>query len=315
MFTVREISSPGGIIQYRRETLTGISCRISPQRLARRIDQPVVPEYDSAGCPFCPDLITTSTPVFPDGNRIGVGESITFPNLFPFAARHTVTVITREHNPDTIPARAVADALEGQARSLRDYPGFSSINWNYLPSAGASMPHPHLQGIADEAPTALVRRYLEAGKRYHLKSGRSYWEVLKEKESGGERHLFGDELMWSANAVPLGEKEVRAVLPVRTLEEAEPYFDVLAAGITGVIALYRSLGSISFNMAIYFDRPGPESGFRSFCSMIARINPNALCTSDSAFMERLHVEPVILTLPEEFAARYHGLSSSRPEGA
>jgi hypothetical protein len=33
--------------------------------------------------------------------------------------------------------------------------------------------------------------------------------------------------------------------------------------------------------------------------MIARINPNASSISDTAFMERLHLEPVILTLPEE----------------
>lgn len=315
MFTVREINSPGGIIQYRRETLTGISCRISPQRTARKIDRPAAPLYDPADCPFCPEHVTTETPVFPDGSRIRVGESLTFPNLFPFAARHTVTVITGEHNPRSITARAIADALEGQARSLKDFPGFCSINWNYLPSAGASMPHPHLQGIADESPTVLVRRYREAGRNYFLQSGRSYWEVLREKESGGDRYLFGDEVMWHANPVPLGEKEVRAVLPARTLEEAGPYFGVLAAGIAEVIALYRSLGSISFNMAIYFDRPGPDAGFRSFCSMIARINPNPLSTSDSAFMERLHDEPVILTLPEEFAARYRSSSPCRPGGA
>jgi hypothetical protein len=38
--------------------------------------------------------------------------------------------------------------------------------------------------------------------------------------------------------------------------------------------------------------------------MISRINPNPSSTSDSAFMERLHLEPVILTLPEDIGNFY-----------
>ena len=38
--------------------------------------------------------------------------------------------------------------------------------------------------------------------------------------------------------------------------------------------------------------------------MISRINPNPSSTSDSAFMERLHLEPVVMTLPEDLGKFY-----------
>jgi hypothetical protein len=68
--------------------------------------------------------------------------------------------------------------------------------------------------------------------------------------------------------------------------------------------MYRRLGTHAFNMAVIFEKTRTNYGFCAFCSIISRINPNALSTSDSAFMERLHVEPVILTLPEDLGRYY-----------
>ena len=121
---------------------------------------------------------------------------------------------------------------------------------------------------------------------------------------GSERWLFGGEVPFVASAVPLGEREVRGLLPVATLEEAGPYLAPLADGICRVVEFYRSLGTQAFNVAVFFDRPGPIAGFSAFCSVIARINPNPLSISDSAFMERLHQHPVVMTLPEELGSRF-----------
>ena len=118
-------------------------------------------------------------------------------------------------------------------------------------------------------------------------------------ERNSERYLFGDEICWMAHAVPLGEREVRGVLPVSTLEEFEPYRELFADGLLKVLKLYRRLGTYAFNMSLFFNSRKTDNDFRAFCSMICRINPNASSMSDSAFMERIHLEPVILTLPEE----------------
>ncbi|MDD3933323.1 MAG: galactose-1-phosphate uridylyltransferase [Methanoculleus sp.] len=307
MFTIHEIRTERGILQYRRESLTGIRCRISPARVERQIDTaPAMPSYRD-GCPFCPDAIDTSTPTFEDGSRLRCGKSVTFPNLYPFAEHHVVTVITPDHAAGRFDVRCLADAISGTAEALSRSPGYASINWNYLPSAGASIVHPHLQGIADPEPTHLADLYLSAGRRYLTDHGRLYWDDLMEHERCSGRFLFENEIFWSANPVPLGEREVRGILPISTLAELGPYVEPLADGILRVITFYRSLGTHAFNASIFFDAPkNAGRGHRVFCALIARLNPNSLSMCDSAFMERLHLEPVILTLPEDLGTLFRG---------
>jgi len=64
-------------------------------------------------------------------------------------------VITPDHSTDRFDRRSLADAIAGTAEALARSSGYASINWNYLPSAGASIVHPHLQGMADSRPTGL----------------------------------------------------------------------------------------------------------------------------------------------------------------
>ncbi|MDD1671883.1 MAG: galactose-1-phosphate uridylyltransferase [Methanomicrobiales archaeon] len=303
MFSHEEIRTGQGTLQYRRDTVTGISCRISSERIKRGIDQIPAVTYIPEGCPFCPGRVEQVTPTFADGSRIIHGESVTFPNLFPFAAWHTVTVITREHAVERFTRQQLVDALTGQVESLLPHQGYASINWNFLPSSGASLAHPHLQGMVDRYPSARVRCYLEGAGKYQEEWGRPYWTDFREHERDSDRYLFGDDILWVANAVPVGEREVLGVLPGATLGEFAAVIPRCADGILAVIDLYRSLGTYAFNMSLFFDaRQG--SDFSAFCSMIARINPNAASLSDSSFMERLHIEPLILTSPEELAAQY-----------
>jgi galactose-1-phosphate uridylyltransferase len=304
MFSIREVPTAKGVLQYRKEHLTGLACRISPDRWNRHIDQSEYTPVNSDSCPFCRENVFSVTPTFPDGKRIIRGESITFPNLFPFGEGHVVTVITREHYVQKFTHSQIVDSLFSQIQALRDIDGYASINWNFLPSAGASLIHPHMQGLSDSRPPRIVDRYLHASQQYHRKHNRNYWEALRAVEKVSDRYLFGDEILWSAHAVPLGEREVRGILPVSCINELENYVDPLAQGILEILALYRKLGTHAFNMAIFFDKAGNRNGFCAFCSLISRINPNQLSTSDSAFMERLHLEPVILTLPEDLGKFY-----------
>jgi UDPglucose--hexose-1-phosphate uridylyltransferase len=304
MFSVREVVTGRGTLQYRTEHLTGLRCRISPDRLKRQIDQTLWHPPRADGCPFCRDAVMTVTPTFPDGNRIIRGESVTFPNLFPFGEGHVVTVMTCDHEVMNFSRQQVVDALLSQIEALRVADGYASINWNFLPSAGASLVHPHMQGLSDSRPSRIVDLYLCASGQYRKEQGRNYWDAVREQEYTSDRYLFGDEILWYAHAVPVGEREVRGMLPLSTLDEMENYVDLTARGILEIISLYRELGTYAFNMSIFFDKKGNDHGFRAFCSMISRINPNPSSTSDSAFMERLHLEPVIMTLPEDLGKFY-----------
>lgn len=304
MFTIREIPVRNGTLQERRERYTGFRCRISPERVKRQINQDVPLATGSSACPFCPDKVLSATPVFSDGSRITRGESVTFPNLFPFGEWHTVTVITRDHAVPEFSSRQIADALSAQTEALRRFDGFASINWNYLPSAGASLTHPHMQALSDLRPSFLAEQYMHATHRYRTRHRASYWQAVREQERESDRFLFGDEIFWHAHAVPLGEREVRGILPVSSVTELESYTGQLASDMRKVIALFRKLGTHAFNMAIFFDKNGNKREFSAFCSFISRINPNPASTSDSAFMERLHLQPVILTLPEDLGRYY-----------
>ena len=241
MFSVREVVTSRGTLQYRDEHLTGLRCRISPDRLKRQIDQTLYLPSNADGCPFCRDAVMTVTPTFPDGNRIIRGESVTFPNLFPFGEGHVVTVMTREHAVVAFNRQQVVDALLSQIEALRRADGYPSINWNFLPSAGASLVHPHMQGLSDSRPSRIVGAYIVAGEQYHKKQGRNYWDAVREQEISSDRYLFGDEILWSAHAVPVGEREVRGILPISTLDEMENYVDLVTQGILEILSLYLSL--------------------------------------------------------------------------
>lgn len=305
MFSTTTIRSGSGVIELREERISGLRCKISPERINRRLDVAYVSPPQQVPCPFCPEQVEKVTPCFADGTRIRVGESLTFPNLFPFAEWHTVTVITRAHQVSQFEPRQLQDAFRGQLASLLQCDGYPSLNWNYLTSAGASIEHPHLQGMVDRRPSALAERYIKGSYKYLMRHGRSYWDDLVEKERQSSRFLFGQEIIWLAQAVPLGEREIRAILPCSCIDDFEQYLDQFVEGLLSVIAMYRSLGTHAYNMSIFFGRNESSRGFSAFCSIISRMNPNATSLSDTAFMERLHQEPVILTLPEDLASFYN----------
>lgn len=268
--------------------------------------------YIGDGCPFCPGLVEEATPVFPDGKRIHVGESTTFPNLYPFAAYHVVTSITQKHSVSTFTHRQIADALSGQVTALKNQPGYVSINWNYLPSAGASLPHPHLQGLCDHQPDTLPSRYLQAGEQYHKTHGKRYFENVRTDAENSGRDLPGTNLFWYAHPVPIGEREIRCLLPLTTVAEFSDVLEDFSIDLISLLSFYRDLGTRAFNMSIFFGQNKDRNTFSAFCSLISRINPNPLSTSDTAFMERLHLEPIILTLPEELAATWRDYLKNLP---
>lgn len=298
LFTVNEYLAGDYTIQKRTESLTGLSCRISPMRLSRNISSGNRIRYRSEVCDFCPEMIESSTPLFPDGKRIYIGESVTFPNKYPYSACHTVTVITRDHDPDLYTVNGIADALSGQYEAMNGCRGYHSINWNCLPSAGASMVHPHLQGLCDEQPSYVAGLYIKKSRGYYEKYEKNYWDELIGSEKRSERFMFENGVVWCAHFVPFGEKEMRGYLPVSAFKDFEECIDMVADGIVRVIDFYSKMGHYAFNMSIIFDRDDSDGSFRAFVSMIVRINPNPVSISDSAFMERLHYEPVVMTIPE-----------------
>jgi len=129
----------------------------------------------------------------------------------------------------------------------------------------------------------------------------SWWVLLKKHETKAERHLCNTGLFWYAHPVPIGEREIRCVLPVTTIREFREYIPIFSEDLVKILDFYRDIGNVAWNMSIFFGKNTDREYFSAFCILIARINPNPLSTSDTGFMEKLHLEPVIMTLPEELA--------------
>lgn len=310
MFQTSRHEHTSGFIEFRTESLTGIRSRICPERLKRGIGTPDIPYYTPDGCPFCPDLVNEVTPVFADGSRLVVGESITFPNLYPFASYHIVTVMTRDHMVRSFTQEQIQNALIGQIQGLQNKPGYVSINWNFLPSAGASLPHPHLQGLIDPIPDSLPGTYLSCSRQYYQHHNRVWWNDVCLHERESERFLPGLHLFWYAHPVPVGEKEIRCILPGVTITDFLESVNVFSEDLIQILDFYHDLGHGAWNLSIFFGQDSDRDYFSAFAVLIARINPNPLSTSDTAFMERLHYEPVILTLPEDLGRMWRDNNSS-----
>jgi galactose-1-phosphate uridylyltransferase len=305
------------IIEYRRDGLTKIGCRINIKRAQRvkqarqEVDFSELIQKSSQGCFFCPENIEKATPKFlpeiiPEG-RIVLGETTVFPNLFPFAEHHAVAAICKKHFLDLneFTQKQIEDAL---AASL-DYfkrikkAKYFYINWNHLPPSGASIVHPHLQLLADNKPTYLLELYLRASAAYYKKYGENYWlKLIKNEEELGKRFIARTgSIAWLAAYAPLGNNEVIAIFEdASSIMDLEHHISHFAKGLKKILAAYSNLGVRSFTLTTY-SAPEKASNFCLNARLVSRPSPQRYYTSDSGFMETLHHERVAEHLPEKLA--------------
>lgn len=318
-------------VEHRRDPLTGAICRINVER-ARRIKEGArgeagvfAPLRVSRGdCIFCPENVEDMTPRFPDrfikGGRIRVGTAILFPNAYPFSKHHAIAVLLEAHgkSPNEISPDEIGDCLRACIEFLaivreRD-PGaqYGSINWNNMPPAGASIIHPHLQAISDRNPTRLQGELIGRSESYFRRHGSNYWLDLIEAEAElGERIIHkGRSMVWLASYAPMGNNEVLGISPgiSSILELDGKRLDELSAGLQKILKGYWDMGIRSFNMGIV---SGPLDGsageyYALNLRIISRPSPEPHYTSDCGFMERIHLESIVESMPEAIAERLRG---------
>ncbi|MEM0358502.1 MAG: hypothetical protein QXG22_00610 [Candidatus Hadarchaeales archaeon] len=312
-------------VEFREDPLTGRWSRINLER-AKRVRQamgesPLDLLRESAkGCFFCPENLEDSTPKLPPEfgeERMRKGEATLFPNLFPFAEFHAVVVLSREHllTVRDFHSRMLEDALRlsfeyfERVKGVEPRAVYAMLNWNHLPSAAASIVHPHFQLLVDRTPTFWLEKVLEGGKRYRRRTGRNFWsDLLREERRRGERWIGeGERIGWLAAFAPQGQNEVWAVFKEASCfgEVGEEGVGELAEGLSSVLRGYAELGVETFNLTSF---SGPEDGrgkkyHRLNLRLISRPPLRPLYTSDSGFMERFQYEPVVETMPEELAAK------------
>lgn len=314
-FELKEVNS-----EKRYDPLTGRQVRLFPFRktaFPRHDWTPFVEESRQRFCPFCPGVFDKVTPRFEEefipGGRIKVGESTLIPNLNPYETHSAVVVMTPQHyiSMQDITPELMRDSMEAGLQYLKAVAGkdpdnsrYCSVNWNYMPYAGASLIHPHLQVISGSEPCNLDGDMVNAAAGYFDRNGSIFWDDLIEAERGGERDLGSTgKVHWLTSFAPLALGDVTGVIKdCSTIRDITgEHLGEIAGGFKRIISYYDSINLPSFNMAIYF-AGSEDRGFCCTARMVGRYTLFPLVGSDISNMQMLHHDPWTLFLPEDMAA-------------
>ncbi|MFH1981993.1 MAG: galactose-1-phosphate uridylyltransferase [Pseudomonadota bacterium] len=336
--TARFVDPAGQVVEHvvevRTDPVTGRTARVTLARSAEKergtewLPPPPPDAADVGACPFCPPQRDRLTPVFaakfaPQG-RLVHGDSVLFPNLFPYGGYSAVSLFDDRHFVEigTAAAHSYAGCLVNCQRYLdrvaQTDPAaiFTAITQNHLPSAGGSLLHPHLQIHADRiAPNFL--RYLEkrAADYRQATGGYLFSDLLAAELSHGARVIgrTGD-WHWLAAFAPEGFYEVWAILPqcVSIAAVSVPQWRDLAEGITNAQKFYRSRNRNGYNLGLVAVA-GADSALELRLRMVVRGNYGPWVRSDHTGYEVMLGDMATFQAPETTAlqARPFWQSDSR----
>lgn len=288
--------------EYRADPLTGRNATVikgmlsyvskflssDPELLASLVDK------TRENCPFCPESISTKTPMFPKAflpaGRFFVGDAVVVPNLLGHAEQSVLAILGKKHHLklNEFTPELLLDGFKGamayvnrlsQIDSAVKFPVFI---FNYLTPAGSSIFHPHMQILVRDRAFYLVNLMLEKSKAYFDKNGGSFWRDLIAEEKSTERYLFTtNNVDWLVPFAPIrGLNEAQAVIGGKSnfKELSQEEWFGLAEGITRLLNFYGSQGYASFNIVLmsgpldahldYFDvnlRIMSRPGIQQFC--------------------------------------------------
>lgn len=235
-------------------------------------------------CPFCPENIKEKTPMFTSDfikeGRIFVDDAVVIPNLTGHAERSILVIPSKKHylKLGEFTPKIILNALKGGSDYLRrlskiepsiSYPVFI---FNYLPPAGSSIFHPHMQVLVRDRPFYLAELLLTKSKGYYQSNKTSFWSDLLAMEKNGKRYLFktGD-VEWIVPFASLrGLNEVQAIVRGRSnlLELEDKEWIGLAEGTARILKFYQKEEYSSFNIILI---SGPMDNHLDFFNVNLRI--------------------------------------------
>jgi len=311
-------------IEIRKDPITGRSCRITFSRslekeAATDALPPRPPGADqSADCPFCSHRLEQATPRAVAGllakGRQRYGDSVLFPNLFPYGAYSAVSLLGDRHYVEIGTARPATyrDCFINCAEYLRKVLArdkeavYVAITQNHLPAAGGSLVHPHLQVHADRPASNFHRFFQKRSSRFFAATGRGIFSAYLEKEMNDGRRYIGrtGQWHWLAAYAPEGFFEIWAICPGRFSMcelRAEEWHD-LASGVILAQRFFRSLNRNAYNLGLLaVERP--ESRLELRVSLKVRANYAPWVRSDFTGYELMLGDMATFVAPEQTASR------------
>jgi galactose-1-phosphate uridylyltransferase len=313
--------------EIRTHPLTGETARICHFTIDRAppVDFGEAIVSTRAECPFCPERVLQVTPRFEAGftplGRIRRGQAVVFPNLFPYDDYSAITVVSAAHSLSMadMPVGEIVDALGASLDFLRivdrrvseaNQLSYPLVTWNFMPPAGGSQIHPHLQVIHTAQPANGQRRLLTAGAAWAQDTGRPFDADLSAAEKARGERWIGENgaTQWLVPFLPTGMLgDCMALFPGRAaitdLSEAD--LVDFATGLRWVCAGFAEMGLQSFNLVITGDASGAAA---ERCWVTAAVVPRfyvnpVMRSCDVAYMQLCLHENFAMVYPEETAER------------
>jgi UDPglucose--hexose-1-phosphate uridylyltransferase len=236
------------------------------------------------------------------------------PNIMAYATHSAVGIYDPGRHfldLDELTPTIIGDALTAMVRHaqavrrLDPQASWSSINANYLPPAGSSLVHPHLQSAHDAHGLTGQRLAVERSRAWKERHG-SYWTALVDQEISGPRWVgHTGRVAWLTPFAPTGFAEVWGVVTdaADVTDLTEDDCQALGQGLSQVLAAYLAWNLASFNFGLIGGGPhAHEDGHQVVLKVISRSNPEPVYRSDATYFERIWGEALIDLSPEEVAA-------------
>lgn len=307
-------------IEVREDPLTGEKVRVNINRTKRlhatRYDFSNFVKLSKRNCPFCPENLEKKTSKFVNGKeRISKNNIVIFPNLFPYSSNHAILVMTKKHylSLNQFTSDLLTKSLEA-AKEFFDYNRkknkklrYPSINFNYMPPAGASLIHPHMQLLIEPKPLHYVKFLLKKSENFYRKNKKNYWIELIETEKELRERFIGETkyFVFIARYAPKKNDDILIIGKRVTsiFELKKNSIEDLSNGLSLLFKkLHKKLKVNSLNLSSFSAGLNDVKKFyRLNFEIIARNRLQPFYTNDIGFMEYMQREPVAETLPEDTA--------------
>lgn len=314
------------VLERRFDPLTGFSTFIARERLQyiekyfktdKRLLEELA-ELTRPTCPFCPERVGSLTSRFPENvireGRVKIGECIAFPSLHAHADFNAVVVLGSKHlvYPKELGADTLAEGFQAGFEVLKAayeaYPelSYGSIIMNYLPPAGSSIIHPHMQTLSSNTPFNHQRLLLSKSYEYYVQTSRNYWaDLINYEKEAKERFIAeGKHMVWLAPFAPLRFLEVWGLFkePFAPLDIGTNQIKELAYGLSRILAFYEDRDIICINLALLLPSFKDHQGyFNPQIRVCARFGLSRPFLNDFWALAALLLESEVVEFPEDYA--------------
>ncbi len=310
-------------IEIRTNPITGRSCRIAYSRVNEKetgtetLPPPPPDAANTDKCPFCLPQVHSRTPrIHPDlavEGRLSQGESLLFPNLFPYGSYSAVSLFDNRHFVEigTASLQSYTDSFVNCSRYLQrvlrhdPQAQYLAVTQNHLPSAGGSLVHPHLQINADRICSNHHRFHLERTDRFYKLTGRLlFGDYLAHEKADGSRYIGKTgPWEWTAAFAPEGFFEIWGILPgVTSLKDVTDLdWQDLSRGTLNVQRYYRSIYRNGYNLGLLIAET-PQSRLELRTVIVVRSNFAPWVRSDFTGFEIILGDMTTFIAPEQTAA-------------